>query len=89
MLFRSINATLEDDKVGLLFIGAYHDVVPHLAKDIAVEQLKEQEEVKAYFDELMYGRDKRNFERLTRYLTSPVGRSISKGVQKYSMIGKH
>lgn len=57
---RAINETLEDGEVGLLFIGAYHDVVPHLAKDIAVEQLKEREKVKAYFDELMYGSNERN-----------------------------
>jgi len=73
---RAINETLEDGEAGLLFIGAYHDVVPHFAKDIAVEQLKEQEKVKAYFDELMYGSDERNFERLTSYLTSPVGAGV-------------
>ena len=73
---RAINETLEDGEVGFLFIGAYHDVVPHFAKDIAVEQLKEREKVKAYFDELMYGTDKRSFERLTRCLTSPVGAGV-------------
>jgi len=72
----TISKTLQDGEVGLLFIGAYHDVVPHLAKDIAVEQLKEREKVKAYFDELMYGTDKRNFERLTSCLTSPVGTGV-------------
>jgi len=74
---RTINETLKDGEVGLLFIGVYHDVVPHLAGDIAVEQLKEREKVKAYFDELMYGRDERNFERLTTCLTSPVGPGVS------------
>ena len=69
----TINETLDDGEVGLLFIGAYHDVVPHFAEDVAVEQLKEREQIKAYFDELMYGTDKRNFERLTSCLTSPVG----------------
>lgn len=73
---RAINETLEDGKVGLLFIGAYHDVIPHLAKDIAVEQLKEREWVKAYFDELMYGSDERNFEQLTRYINSAVGAGV-------------
>jgi len=72
----TINETLEDGEAGLLFMGAYHDVVPHLAKDIAVEQLKEREQIKAYFDELMYGTNKRNFEQLTRYLTSPVGAGV-------------
>ena len=72
----TINETLENDEVGLLFIGAYHDVVPHLTKDIAVEQLKEREKVKAYFDELMYGSDERNFEWLTRYISSAVGAGV-------------
>jgi len=72
----TINKTLQDGEVGLLFIGAYHDVVPHLAKDIAVEQLKEREKVKAYFDELMYGGDERNFERLARYISSAVGAGV-------------
>ena len=73
---RAVNETLEDGEVGLLFIGAYHDVVPHLTKDIVVEQLKEREKVKAYFDELMYGSDERNFEHLTSCLTSPVGAGV-------------
>jgi len=71
-----INETLDDGEVGLLFIGAYHDVVPHFAKDIAVEQLKEREKVKAYFDELMYGSDERNFEQLAGYLNSAVGAGV-------------
>jgi len=74
---RSINETLQDGEVGLLFIGAYHDVIPHLATDIVVEQLKEKEKVKAYFDELMYGRDERKFEELTRYLSSAVAAGVS------------
>ena len=73
---RTINETLKDGEVGLLFMGAYHDVVPHLAKDIVVEQLKERGKVKAYFDELMYGRDERNFERLRSYINSAVGASV-------------
>jgi len=73
---RTINETLEDGEAGLLFMGAYHDVIPHLAKDIVVEQLKERERVKAYFDELMYGNDERNSERLTKYLNSAVGAGV-------------
>ena len=73
---RTTNGTLKDGEVGLLFLGAYHDVVPHLAKDIAVEQIKEREKVKDYFDELMYGKNKGNFERLTSCLTSPVGAGV-------------
>jgi len=73
---RTINETLKGGQVGLLFMGAYHDVIPHLAKDIVVEQLKERERVKSYFDELMYGSDDRNFERLTSYISSAVGAGV-------------
>ena len=73
---RTINETLEDVETGLLFMGAYHDVIPQLAKDIMVEHLKEREKVKAYFDELMYGDDERKFERLTKYLNSAVGAGV-------------
>jgi len=73
---RTINETLKGGQVGLLFMGAYHDVIPHLTKDIVVEQLKERERVKSYFDELMYGSDERNFERLTSYISSAVGAGV-------------
>ena len=46
------------------------------AKQKEKELEKEREKVKAYFDELMYGTDKRNFERLTSCLTSPVGAGV-------------
>lgn len=80
---RAINETLEDGEVGLLFMGAYHDVIPHLAKDIVVKQLKEREKVKAYFDELMYGTDERNYEQLTRHLTSAMGAGVLEESPKY------
>ena len=72
----TINETLGRGEVGLLFMGAYHNVISHLAKGIVVEQLKERETVKAYFDELMYGSDETNFEQLTKYLDSAVGAGI-------------
>ncbi len=75
----TINETLEDGEVGLLFIGAYHDVIPHPAEDIAVEQLKEREKIKAYFDELMHGSDERNLEQLAGYLLMSLTVNIDPG----------
>lgn len=69
---KAINETLGEGEVGILFMGAYHDVISHLARDIVVEQLKEQEKVKAYFKELMHGRHEEEFERLAEYLASPI-----------------
>lgn len=74
---RTINETLGSGEVGLLFLGAYHDVIPHLATDIVVEPLKEREKVRAYFNELMSGGDERSLARLTSYLTSAVGTGVS------------
>jgi len=36
---KSIDATLKDDQTGILFIGAAHDVVSFLEKDIKIKQL--------------------------------------------------
>jgi len=69
---KTINETLGEGEVGILFMGAYHDVISYLARDIVVEQLKEQEKVKAYFQELMHGRHEREFEQLAEYLASPI-----------------
>jgi len=85
---RTISETLKDGEVGLLFLGAYHDVIPYLAKDVVVEQLKEREKVKAYFDELMYGSDERSFEQLAGYLNSAGGRWCIISEPKILMIFK-
>jgi hypothetical protein len=37
-----------------------------------VYQLKERSKVKAYFDELVGGRNEKKFNQLAEYLTSPV-----------------
>lgn len=36
---KAIDATLKDNETGLLFIGAVHNVIPRLAKDIEVKSL--------------------------------------------------
>jgi len=36
---QSINSTLKDDETGILFIGASHNILPKVAKDISVECL--------------------------------------------------
>lgn len=67
-----INETLQDGEVGVLFIGVYHNVLPQISQDIIVHQVKERSKVKAYFDELVWGKDKERFNRLAEYLVSPV-----------------
>lgn len=69
----AINATLREGEAGILFIGAYHDVTPYLAEDIAIEAVKEPEKVRAYFEALFVGRDAGRLAQLAEYLASPVG----------------
>ena len=67
-----INETLRDGEVGALFIGVYHNVLRRISKDIVVYELKERSKVKAYFDELVRGKDAKRFTELAKYLASPV-----------------
>ncbi len=67
-----INETLQDGEVGVLFIGVYHNVLPQISQDIMVQEVKKKSKVKAYFDELVWGKDKERFNRLAEYLVSPV-----------------
>jgi len=67
-----INETLKDGEVGVLFIGVYHNVLPRISRDIIVYQLKERSKVKAYFDELIRGKDEKKFSELAEYLVSPI-----------------
>jgi len=67
-----INETLKDGEVGALFIGVYHNVLPRISKNIVVYEVKERSKVKAYFDELIWGKNEKKFNQLAEYLISPV-----------------
>jgi hypothetical protein len=69
---RRINETLRTDETGILFLGAYHSVIPRLSPDIWVKEVKEQRKVKEYFDLLVRGGHPQRFRELADYLTSPV-----------------
>ncbi len=70
---KRIDETLGDGEVGILFIGAYHDVISKLLQDIKVNEVKETKKVREYQRALLnWRRDKRRFEQLTEYLISPV-----------------
>jgi hypothetical protein len=68
----TIDETLREGEIAVLFIGAYHNVHLYLPGDIAVKQLKERDRVKAYFEELASGRGGKRFQQLARYLLSPI-----------------
>lgn len=68
-----INETLKEGETGILFVGAYHNVVPRLAADIKVIQVKEVAKVKAYHQALTKARkyDQRLHE-FAGYLISSI-----------------
>ena len=70
---RRINETLHDGETGIIFIGAQHDIIPRLSRDIEVLELKEREELQRYQRTLLYARRKKTqFEELAKYLSSPI-----------------
>ena len=72
---RTINETLKDGETAILFMGAYHSVLPRLARDIVVEQVKEVEKVRAYFEELLSSHNETSLQQLAHYLTRPISAS--------------
>jgi hypothetical protein len=68
-----INTTLREEETGILFIGANHDIIPRLAKDISVTQVKEVAIIREYHKILRSRRRADSyFQELTEYLVSPV-----------------
>ena len=70
---KRIDKTLKDDEVGILFLGAYHNIKNKLSADIQIIELKDREKVVEYQKLVpFYNRNKKRFEELGRYLISPV-----------------
>lgn len=69
---QTINRTLSIDEIGLLFIGAFHDIIPILADDISVHEIKNRHQIMAYYHELLTGRDDRQVRILAEYLNAPI-----------------
>jgi hypothetical protein len=65
-----INETLAEGETGILFIGAYHDVVKRLAPYIRVGQVKEVTRVRQYHKSLTGSKEQPG--ELGEYLVSPV-----------------
>ena len=70
---KRIDETLDYGETGILLIGAYHDIIPKLAKDIQVIEVKEARKISRYQNLLLSARkNKLEFEELNKYLISPV-----------------
>lgn len=72
-----INETLNQGETGILFIGAYHEIIPMLDKDIQVRQVKEAEKIRDYQKTFLCGmKEKEKLETLSKYLVSPIDRVL-------------
>ncbi|MBU2496367.1 MAG: hypothetical protein KJ935_07730, partial [Candidatus Omnitrophica bacterium] len=65
---KTINGTLKEEETGILFIGAFHDVFSHLARDIEVKEVKSREKVRDYFKMLISGGKGEKFYELAGHL---------------------
>ena len=69
----SIDATLDPNETGIIFIGAYHHVLDKLRKDIVVKEVKEINKVRKYQKLLpFHARRKQLFKELSKYLMQHV-----------------
>ncbi len=69
---KRINESLEEGKTGVCFLGAYHQIIPTLARDIDVIALKDPEKVRAYAQKYISKQWEGEANRLGRYLIAPI-----------------
>lgn len=73
---RMINETLNAEETGVLFIGAYHDVLSRLPHSIEVVEVKDVGKVREYHKTLATSkRFSPHLNQLALYLTSPIYRT--------------
>jgi hypothetical protein len=71
-IIKRISASLEEGETGVCFLGAYHQIVPNLPKDIEVITLKDPAQVRAYSQKYMSKQWEREVNKLARYLIAPI-----------------
>jgi len=69
---RTINSTLERN--GILFIGAFHDVISRLATDIVVKEVKARDQVAEYQKSFFRPRKQARAKELAAYLVAAIDR---------------
>jgi len=70
---KRIDESLGEGEIGILLIGAYHNVVPNLPADIKVVQVKELAKVREYHKALISkGRYDPYLQELSEYLVSTI-----------------
>lgn len=70
---KRIDETLNHGDIGILFLGAYHNIIPKFSKNIQITEVKEVKKIKDYQRLLLsFRKNKEKFEELEKYLISPV-----------------
>jgi len=74
-----INETLNLEETGILFIGAYHEVIPELPEDIQVKEIKDARKIREYQEAFSHGKGgTKRFKELSEYLLSPPSSAFDK-----------
>jgi len=72
---KTINESLKEGETAVLFLGAFHNLVPKLAKDIKEIELKKKEKV-AQYQKIYYLKTKeKEIKELSEYLAAPIKES--------------
>lgn len=71
-MVKTIDETLKDGETGILFLGAYHNVLDKLPSDVTVKELKDKSKLEEYQKILPYRRKEERFNQLVEYLVSPI-----------------
>ena len=69
---KRIDESLGEGDRGVCFLGAYHQILPNLAKDIEVIALKDPEKVREYYQKFVSKRWEGEVDKLSSYLTTPI-----------------
>ena len=69
---KRIDESLQEGEIGICFLGAYHQMLPSLSKDIMVITLKNPEKVKEYYQMFTAHIREGEVNSLGRYLTTPI-----------------
>lgn len=75
---KAINENLQEGEMGICFLGAYHQVLPHLPSDILVVPLRNLDRIKEYYQKFITQKWEGRVNSLSRYLTAPIGVRLGK-----------
>ena len=73
-IVKSIDKNLKENETGICFLGAYHQILSNLPKDIQVILLKDPQKVKAYSQKFMHKKWESEANQLGEYLITPIER---------------